>query len=73
VSSAGRHVLCGENRRTAVGGQGLKDGSAFLTVGSTKPAFTDASENQLDRMRRGKELPGRTSHTVVWFLFFLSL
>src|ERR1700736_5641586 len=30
---------------------GLKDGSAFLTVGSTAPLFTDASETQLDRLR----------------------
>jgi RND superfamily putative drug exporter len=29
----------------------FKDGSAFLTVGSTAPLFTDASENQLDRLR----------------------
>jgi RND superfamily putative drug exporter len=30
---------------------GLKDGSAFLTVASTAPLFTDASEAQLDRLR----------------------
>jgi RND superfamily putative drug exporter len=30
---------------------GLKDGSAFLTVRSTAPLFTDASETQLDRLR----------------------
>jgi putative drug exporter of the RND superfamily len=30
---------------------GLKDGSAFFTVGSTAPLFTDASETQLDRLR----------------------
>ncbi|MGX9787356.1 MMPL family transporter [Mycobacterium sp. MMS18-G62] len=30
---------------------GLKDGSAFVTVGSTAPLFTDASEAQLDRLR----------------------
>ena len=29
----------------------MKDGSAFLTVGSTAPLFTDASESQLDRLR----------------------
>ncbi len=29
---------------------GLKDGSAFLTVGSTAPLFSDASEAQLDRL-----------------------
>jgi putative drug exporter of the RND superfamily len=30
---------------------GLEDGSAFLTVASTAPLFTDASEMQLDRLR----------------------
>ncbi len=30
---------------------GFKDGSAFLTVGSAAPLFTDASEAQLDRLR----------------------
>ncbi|OBK73837.1 MMPL family transporter [Mycobacterium sp. 1274761.0] len=30
---------------------GLKDGSAYLTVGSTAPLFSDASESQLDRLR----------------------
>lgn len=29
---------------------GIEDGSAFLTIGSTAPLFTDASENQLDRL-----------------------
>src|SRR5207253_5025931 len=30
---------------------GFKDGSAFMTVGSTAPLFSDASESQLDRLR----------------------
>jgi RND superfamily putative drug exporter len=30
---------------------GLKDGSAFLTVGSSAPLFSDASESQLDQLR----------------------
>ena len=30
---------------------GLKDGSAFLTVGSNAPLFSDASESQLDQLR----------------------
>ncbi|MDT5132865.1 MAG: putative drug exporter of the superfamily [Mycobacterium sp.] len=30
---------------------GFKDGSAFLTIGSTAPLFSDASETQLDRLR----------------------
>ncbi len=29
---------------------GIKDGSAFLTVGSTAPLFSEASETQLDRL-----------------------
>jgi RND superfamily putative drug exporter len=29
----------------------FKNGSAFLTIGSTAPLFTDASETQLDRLR----------------------
>ena len=44
---------------TFVGGQlirpessaAIKDGSAFLTVGSTAPLFSEASETQLDRLR----------------------
>ena len=30
---------------------GVKDGSAFLTIISNAPLFTDASESQLDRLR----------------------
>ena len=37
---------------------GLKDGSAFLTVGSNAPLFSDASEAQLDRLRAVSP-PGR--------------
>ena len=29
---------------------GVKDGSAFLTIGSTAPLFSQASETQLDRL-----------------------
>jgi RND superfamily putative drug exporter len=38
---------------------GFKDGSAFLTLGSTAPLFTDASETQLDRLRAVSPPAGR--------------
>ena len=38
---------------------GLKDGSAFLTVASNAPLFTDASEAQLDRLQRGEHAGGQ--------------
>ncbi len=38
---------------------GIKDGSAFLTIGSTAPLFTDASETQLDRLRAVPPPDGR--------------
>jgi putative drug exporter of the RND superfamily len=41
---------------------GLKDGSAFLTVGSTAPLFTQSSENQLDRLHAVK---GPGGHDVL--------
>jgi RND superfamily putative drug exporter len=41
---------------------GLKDGSAFLTLGSTAPLFTDASETQLDRLRAVSPPAGHQVH-----------
>jgi RND superfamily putative drug exporter len=41
---------------------GLKDGSAFLTVASTAPLFTDASEAQLDRLRAVSTPAGQPVH-----------
>src|SRR3954470_13768020 len=38
---------------------GLKDGSAFLTVGSDAPLFSDASETQLDRLRAVRTPEGK--------------
>ncbi len=38
---------------------GLKDGSAFLTVGSDAPLFSDASEVQLDQIRAVKTPEGK--------------
>jgi putative drug exporter of the RND superfamily len=40
---------------------GFKDGSAFLTVGSTAPLFSDASETQLDRLHA---VPPPAGHQV---------
>ena len=40
---------------------GLKDGTAFLTVASTAPLFSDASETQLDRLR---EVSTPAGHSV---------
>jgi RND superfamily putative drug exporter len=39
---------------------GVADGSAFLTVGSTAPLFSDASETQLDRLHDVVGPDGRT-------------
>ena len=40
---------------------GVAEGSAFLTVGSTAPLFSDSSEAQLDRLH---EVPGPAGRTV---------
>ncbi|MBB5167243.1 MMPL family transporter [Mycobacterium sp. AZCC_0083] len=40
---------------------GAVDGSAFLTVGSTAPLFSDSSETQLDRLH---QVPGPDGHAV---------
>ena len=50
VSSPGGTFVAGGTRLTAVGATGIKDGSAFLTVGSNAPLFSTASETQLDRL-----------------------
>jgi putative drug exporter of the RND superfamily len=39
---------------------GLKDGSAFLTVASTAPLFSDSSEAQLDRLRAVNNPAGKS-------------
>ena len=51
VSSPGGTFVGGRSAGPPSAATGLKDGSAFLTVGSTAPLFTDASETQLDRLR----------------------
>src|SRR6202011_5874918 len=51
VSSPGGTFVGGRPAGPPSAATGLKDGSAFLTVGSIAPLFTDASETQLDRLR----------------------
>jgi putative drug exporter of the RND superfamily len=51
VSSPGGTFVGGRPVGPPSAATGFKDGSAFLTAGSTAPLFTDASETQLDRLR----------------------
>ena len=48
VSAPGGTFVDGTPAGPPSAAAGIKDGSAFLTVGSTAPLFTDASESQLD-------------------------
>ena len=50
VSAPGGTFVDGSKVGPPSAATGLVDGSAFLTVGSTAPLFTDASEAQLDRL-----------------------
>ncbi|MBP1816720.1 MMPL family transporter [Mycobacterium sp. OAE908] len=51
VSAPGGTFAGGRSVGPPSAATGFKDGSAFLTVGSTAPLFSDASESQLDRLR----------------------
>ena len=51
VSAPGGTFVGGRPSGPPAAATGFKDGSAYLTVGSTAPLFTDASEAQLDRLR----------------------
>jgi RND superfamily putative drug exporter len=51
VSAPGGTYVDGRKAGPPSAATGFKDGSAFLTVGSTAPLFSDASEAQLDRLR----------------------
>jgi uncharacterized membrane protein YdfJ with MMPL/SSD domain len=51
VSSPAGMFVEGRQGGSPSAATGLKDGSAFLTVGSDAPLFSDASEVQLDRLR----------------------
>jgi RND superfamily putative drug exporter len=48
VSAPGGTFVDGRIVGPPAAGTGVKDGSAYLTIGSTAPLFTDASEAQLD-------------------------
>ena len=50
VSSPGGTFVDGAPAGPPSAATGIKDGSAFLTVGSTAPLFSPASETQLDRL-----------------------
>ncbi|WP_460358723.1 MMPL family transporter [Mycobacterium sp. ZZG] len=50
VSSPGGTFVDGVRVGPPSAATGIADGSAFLTIGSTAPLFTDASEVQLDRL-----------------------
>src|SRR4051812_63719 len=51
VSAPGGTFAGGGNAGPPSAATGFKDGSAFMTIGSTAPLFSDASETQLDRLR----------------------
>jgi RND superfamily putative drug exporter len=51
VSSPGGTFVGGRAAGPPSAATGFKEGSAFLTVGSTAPLFSDASEAQLDQLR----------------------
>jgi putative drug exporter of the RND superfamily len=51
VSAPGSTFVGGRPAGPPSAATAVKDGSAFLTVSSTAPLFTDASETQLDRLR----------------------
>ena len=48
VSAPGGTFVDGQLAGPPAAATGMKDGSAFLTIGSSAPLFTDASETQLD-------------------------
>ena len=50
VSAPGGTFVDGSRTAPPAAATGFADGSAFLTVGSTAPLFTEASETQLDRL-----------------------
>ncbi|QZT61707.1 MMPL family transporter [Mycolicibacterium austroafricanum] len=50
VSAPGGTFVGGAKTGPPSAATGIAEGSAFLTIGSTAPLFTDASENQLDRL-----------------------
>jgi RND superfamily putative drug exporter len=51
VSAPGGTFVDGAPAGPPSAATGIKDGSAFLTVGSDAPLFSPASESQLDQLR----------------------
>ena len=56
---ARRHVCPRRQGRSACGATGVADGSAFLTVDSSAPLFSDSSEAQLERLHEVAGPAGR--------------
>lgn len=52
VSAPSGTFVGGERKGPPSGATGLADGSAFLTVSSTAPLFSQASDNQLNRLHQ---------------------
>ncbi len=59
VSAPGGTFVDGEKAGPPSAATGMAEGSAFLTIGSTAPLFTDASEAQLDRLHAVAPPDGR--------------
>ncbi len=59
VSAPGGTYVDGTRTAAPAAATGIADGSAFLTVGSTAPLFTDMSEQQLDRLHAVAPPEGR--------------
>ena len=61
VSAPGGSYVEGARVGPPAAATGVAEGSAFLTVGSSAPLFSDSSEAQLDRLH---EVPGPAGRTV---------
>ena len=61
VSAPGGSYVKGAKVGPPAAATGVAEGSAFLTVGSSAPLFSDSSEAQLDRLH---EVPGPAGRTV---------
>jgi putative drug exporter of the RND superfamily len=66
VSSPGGTFVSGRRAGPSSAATGLKDGSAFLTVSSTAPMHSQASEAQLDRLRAVPTPGGRDVQLTGW-------
>ena len=66
VSSPGGTFVSGQRSGPPSAATGLKDGSAFLTVGSTAPMHSQASQVQLDRLHAVPTPGGRDVQFTGW-------